>query len=231
MAVTGRERRGGRLQAPWPIRCPSFPRSDQLSTPSIHQRLRVGPAQNQNVALPHPGIVVGIHAAGGHQHAVAEHPDEHGRLEVRGLDHGDAGGGVVEVLQVRRERRQERRQVVVVQQGLVAGRVGELHLGQARAQGVGREVVQRVAVDLGDARAQVAAHQVAVALELGLDHDQGEVGLGVRVARHLLDLFDLVLDVVVDALEEAIGGPAVGGEGVGSAGVVLGGSAPEYTSE
>lgn len=100
---------------------------------------------------------------------------------------------------------------MIVQQRLVAGRVGELHVGQPCAQGVGRQVVQGMAVDLCEAGAQVAAHEVFVAFELGLDDNEGKIGLGVHVARELFDFFDLLLDGRVDALEEPVGWPAVGG--------------------
>jgi hypothetical protein len=39
--------------------------------------------------------------------------------------------------------------------------------------------------------------------------DQGKVGLGIHVARHLLDLFDLALDSIIDALEKPVGRPPV----------------------
>ena len=71
------------------------------------------------------------------------------------------------------------------------------------------EIVRVRASCLGDARAEIAAHEVLEALELGLDDDEGEVRLGVHVARHVLDLVDLALDAVVDALKEAMGRPAV----------------------
>lgn len=58
------------------------------------------------------------------------------------------------------------------------------------------------------AGSEVASDQELVPLELGLDDDEGEVGLGVHVARHVLDLFDLGLYPPVDALEESSRRPA-----------------------
>jgi hypothetical protein len=41
-----------------------------------------------------------------------------------------------------------------------------------------------------------------------LQDDEGKVGLGIHVAGHVLNFFDLSLDAVVDPFEEAIGWPA-----------------------
>lgn len=57
---------------------------------------------------------------------------------------------------------------------------------------------------------QVATHKVLVALQFGLNNDQGEIGLRVHVAGHLLNLLDLCLDALVNALKEAIGWPPWG---------------------
>lgn len=64
---------------------------------------------------------------------------------------------------------------------------------------------------LGNPRAQVASHEIFESFELCLYDDEGKIGLWVHVARHLLDPLDLLLDAVVDALEETIGGPAARG--------------------
>jgi len=61
---------------------------------------------------------------------------------------------------------------------------------------------------LGYARAQVTSDEIFVPLQLRLDHDEGEVGLGIHVPRHLFDLFDLLLYALRDALEDAVGRPA-----------------------
>ena len=97
---------------------------------------------------------------------------------------------------------------MVVKQRLVAGGIGELHLGQARSQAVGRQIVQGVPVDLGDSSTKIAPDEILVAFELCLDHNEGKVGSRIHVARHLLHLFDLGLDVPIDALEQPVCRPA-----------------------
>ena len=97
---------------------------------------------------------------------------------------------------------------MVVEQGLVARRVGELGGRQACPQRRGRQVMERVPVDLGYSGPQVATHEELIPFQLRLEDDQREVGLGVHVARHLLDFLDLLLDMVVDAVEEPVGWPA-----------------------
>ena len=60
--------------------------------------------------------------------------------------------------------------------------------------GVG-EVVEGVSVDFGDASAQEGADEELEALDFGLEDDEAEVGLGVRVPRllfHELNLVDKV---------------------------------------
>ena len=59
--------------------------------------------------------------------------------------------------------------------------------------GVG-EVVEGVGVDLGDARADEGANKELEALEFGLDDDEAEVRLRVRVARLLFHELNLVVD-------------------------------------
>ena len=54
---------------------------------------------------------------------------------------------------------------------------------------------------------QKASNQVLVPLQLRLDDNERKVGFGVHVARHFFHFFNLPLDLVVDALEEAVGGP------------------------
>jgi hypothetical protein len=62
--------------------------------------------------------------------------------------------------------------------------------------------------DLCDACSQKAADEVFVALQLRLDHNKRKVCLGIGIARHHLDLVDLLLDALTDALEGAIAGPS-----------------------
>ena len=54
------------------------------------------------------------------------------------------------------------------------------------------EVVEGVSVDFGDASAQEGADEELEALEFGLDDDEAEVGLGVRVPRLLFHELNLV---------------------------------------
>jgi hypothetical protein len=49
-----------------------------------------------------------------------------------------------------------------------------------------------------------ATYNVLVPLELRLHYNEGKVGLGVHVAGHFLDLLDLRLYPIVDALKQAI---------------------------
>ena len=93
---------------------------------------------------------------------------------------------------------------MVVEQGLVPRRVGQLGRREASSQGRGGQVMKGVPVDLGNPGSQVAPHDELVALKLGLDDNQGKIGLGVHVARHLLDLLNLLLDTLIYALEEAL---------------------------
>lgn len=69
-------------------------------------------------------------------------------------------------------------------------------------------MTRRAGTDLSYAGAQVAPDEELEALELCLDDDEGEVGLWVHVSGHVLDLFDLALYAVVDALEEAVARPS-----------------------
>lgn len=57
---------------------------------------------------------------------------------------------------------------------------------------------------LGNPSPQIASDEELVALQLSLDDDEGEIGLGVHVASQILDLLNLSLDPVIDALKEAI---------------------------
>jgi len=41
-----------------------------------------------------------------------------------------------------------------------------------------------------------------------LDDNESKVGLGIHVPRHLLNLLDLLLDAVIDAIKETVGRPA-----------------------
>ena len=64
--------------------------------------------------------------------------------------------------------------------------------GEASLCGGVGEVVEGVSVDFGDASAQEGADEELEALEFGLDDDEAEVGLGVRVSRllfHELNLY------------------------------------------
>ena len=82
--------------------------------------------------------------------------------------------------------------VVSMQQGRMSRRVSEFAGGEAGLGGGVGEVVEGVGVDLGDAGAQKGADEELEALEFGLEDDEPEVGLGVRVARllfHELNLF------------------------------------------
>lgn len=56
--------------------------------------------------------------------------------------------------------------------------------------------------------AQKTPHNVLVPLQFGLYDDEGEIGLWVHVASHLLDLLNLRLDALVHALEKTVGGPS-----------------------
>lgn len=62
---------------------------------------------------------------------------------------------------------------------------------------------------LGNPRAQVAPHKIFEPFEFGLYDYESKIGLWIHVARHLFDPLDLMLDPIIHALEEAIGGPAV----------------------
>lgn len=62
---------------------------------------------------------------------------------------------------------------------------------------------------LGYSGSQITSHDVFVPLQFGLNDDQGEVGLGVHIASHVLDLFDLGFDALVDVLEEPVGRPPI----------------------
>lgn len=90
-------------------------------------------------------------------------------------------------------------------------RVESCHLCLGLGRGTGRLSMMaaraRSQAHLCYSCAQVTADDVLVALQFGLDDNQGEVGLGVHVAGHVLDLLDLGLDTLVDALEDAIRGP------------------------
>ena len=82
--------------------------------------------------------------------------------------------------------------VVSMQQGRMSRRVLEFAGGEAGLGGGVGEVVEGVGVDLGDAGAQKGADEELEALEFGLEDDEPEVGLGVRVPRllfHELNLF------------------------------------------
>ena len=61
---------------------------------------------------------------------------------------------------------------------------------------------------LGNPGSQVASDEKLVALKLSLDDDEGKVGLRIHVASQVLDFFNLSLESLIDALEEAIFGPA-----------------------
>ena len=65
---------------------------------------------------------------------VAKQPHEDGRVQVRAVNHADVAGGVVEVLQALGEGREEGGEVVVVQEGLVPRRVGQLGGGEALSE-------------------------------------------------------------------------------------------------
>ena len=182
--------------------------SDELGFAGVNKWFCVCPSQNDNITLLEIDGTVRIDTAA-HDQGVAQQTDEDGRFEIGSIHHGDVAGRVVEVLESGRKGGEERRQIVVVQQSLVAGCIGELHLGETSTEGVGREVMECMAVYLGQTSAQVAAHQILEALELSLDDDEGEVGLGIHVARHLLDTLDLALDIIIDALKQAIRGPAM----------------------
>jgi hypothetical protein len=116
-----------------------------------------------------------------------------------------------------------------VQQRLVSRGIGDFRRRELRAEIRVGEVMQRILVDLQgqsvrvplpkrtawshahlcDPGSEEAAHEVLPPLELGLDDDEAKVGLGVHIARHLLDLFNLQPDAIVDALNEAILRPPV----------------------
>lgn len=57
---------------------------------------------------------------------------------------------------------------------------------------------------------KITADEVFVPLQLRLNNNEGEVGLRVHIARHLLDFLDLFFYAVVYALKEAISRPATG---------------------
>lgn len=61
---------------------------------------------------------------------------------------------------------------------------------------------------LGDSYSQVTSHEEFPPLQLCLQYNEGKVGLGIHVARHVFDLFNLRLDAVVDSFEEPVGRPA-----------------------
>lgn len=61
---------------------------------------------------------------------------------------------------------------------------------------------------LGNSSSKIAAYEEFVSFELGLYDYQGEIGLGVHVARHVFDLFDLRLDSVIYALKQPVRWPA-----------------------
>ena len=63
---------------------------------------------------------------------------------------------------------------------------------------------------LGDASAEVASNKILIALQFRLDDDEGKVGLGFHVSRHLFDLLDLLFYPVGDALEQAVRRPSRG---------------------
>src|SRR3569833_2298671 len=123
------------------------PGSNQFSTTSLNERLRIRPAQIENISALAFDSAIGISATALHQR-VSQKTDEHGRVEVRRVYHAYVSRLVVEVLLGRREGRQERGQVVVVKKSLVPGGIGELGLGQTGSQGRRGQVVERMPVDL-----------------------------------------------------------------------------------
>lgn len=121
---------------------------------------------------------------------------------------------------------------MVVQQKLVSSRVRLFDLRHACSEVIVGDVVEEVFVDLSIISKQKLAfssvtqhvwgknhsylcnpcpqkrpNQILEPFQLGLDDNQGEIGLGIHVARHLLHSFYLLLDLVVDALEQPVGGP------------------------
>lgn len=159
--------------------------------------------------------------------SVTQHADKDGRVQVRGVNHADVAGCVVEVLQLLRERAQKGRQVVVVEESLVSRCVGQLCGRETIPQSLAGQIVKRMFVNLPEhlfvsfcmlstsfkvylcnTGPEIAPHEKLVSFQLRLDDDEGKVGLGVHVARHLFHLFNLRLDASVYALKQAVRGPS-----------------------
>jgi len=69
---------------------------------------------------------------------------------------------------------------------------------------MGRTATKERFTYLGHAHSQVASHQKLVSLQLRLYDNEGEVGLGVHIARQVLNFVDLSLDAVIDSFEESV---------------------------
>lgn len=90
--------------------------------------------------------------------------------------------------------------IMLIQQHLVSIRETDFARGEFAALGW-RQVMESVFVQLCETSAEIAADEVFPSLELGLDHDEGEVGFGVHVAGHFFDFLDLTLYLFVYAVD------------------------------
>lgn len=121
---------------------------------------------------------------------------------------------------------------MIMQQCLMASRVCQFCFGKTGAESRRREVVESMFIDLQyqsrqlatlganvrtraevdwraakigylcDTSTKEASDEELEALKLGLNDNESEVGLGVHVTRHVFDLFDLVLNAIIDALKQ-----------------------------
>lgn len=67
---------------------------------------------------------------------------------------------------------------------------------------------QRGLADLCHTGSEVTSDEELVPFKLSLNNDESKVGLGVHVTRHVLNLFDLSLDIGIYALKQPIRGPS-----------------------
>lgn len=66
---------------------------------------------------------------------------------------------------------------------------------------VPRRLRDELVVYLGNPGSEITPDKELVPLQLGLDDDEGKVGLGIHVASHLLNLLNLGLDPRVNAID------------------------------